>query len=269
MKLEKKIGLIGVGNMGTAILDGLLDKKIARAEQVFVFDKLQEKARSYAEKHPGVQLSDSAESLVRESDLILLAVKPQNLKETAQSFQTSLSESKILISILAGTPLTKINEALGKSCKLIRSMPNLGARVAKGITALAGEDQEALELAKNLFLGCGEVVFLKEEHFDTVTAISGSGPAYFFLMMELLVEKAIEEGIPEKEARLLAVQTGVGASLLAEAASESPKKLREMVTSKGGTTEAALKKLSEKNFPEDFKLALQAAIDRGRELSQS
>lgn len=269
MAISQKLGVIGVGNMGGAILEGLFAKKLISPRQVFVYDKIVEKAREFARKY-SVQASDSNEGLVRQTEVVLLAVKPQDLAETASQFQGALTSKHLLISILAGTPIAKISQALmGPGPKIVRAMPNLGAKVGEAVTAVTGSEPSHVKLAEQIFSGCGKTVVLEEKYFDLVTAVSGSGPAYFFFLMELLVKEAAAQGLSEAQARLLAVQTALGAGKLAAAAAESPEELRKMVTSKGGTTEAALKVLFEAKVDESFRKAVRAAVERGRELSLS
>ncbi len=266
-KIREKIGLIGVGNMGAAILEGLLKKELAAPSQIWVFDKMNQKVDEFAAAWK-VNRAISAADLAMCAPLILLAVKPQDLGEVAAELKTCLKAKHSVISILAGTPLTQLQTLLGVSVRLVRAMPNLGAKVGEAITALTGADPKTLELAEQIFSGCGKTFRLAEDHFNLVTAISGSGPAYFFYLMELLIEECLRGGLSSDEARSLAVQTAVGAALLAQASSTSPGELRKMVTSKGGTTEAALKVLEAGHFPEVFQKAIQAAIDRSRELAQ-
>ena len=268
MKIKEKIGVIGVGNMGGAILEGLFKKKLAAPGQLWCYDKISEKADAFA-KNWKIHRAASNRELVQKNQVVLLAVKPQDLSATAEELKGVFKKSHLLISILAGTPIAKIKQALGASLETVRAMPNLGAKVGEAVTALTGSDVEALGLAEKIFSGCGKTLRLEEKYFDLVTAVSGSGPAYFFFLMELLAEAAMRKGLSENDARLLAVQTAVGAGLLAQAVSESPAELRKMVTSKGGTTEAALKVLMEKNFPDIFHAAIQTALERGQELSQS
>lgn len=265
--LKEKIGLIGVGNMGSSILDGLFAKKLVSPEQIWVYDKLTEKAADYA-KTRKVQLATSNLEAVQNCKVVLLAVKPQDLTATAQEFLSALTTNHILISILAGTPVAKLKAAVGAKPRVVRVMPNLGAKVGESMTALCSENVEALNAAESIFNACGKTVRLKEEHFDLFTAVCGSGPAYFFLVMELLMKECAEQGIDPSEARKMAVQTAYGAAKLAQDAKELPAELRQAVTSRGGTTEAALKVLFEYAFPQGFHEALQAAAKRGKELSQ-
>ncbi|MBI3317494.1 MAG: pyrroline-5-carboxylate reductase [Candidatus Omnitrophica bacterium] len=272
--LNKTFGIIGVGNMGMAILEGVIGNNIISNPQVWVYDKISEKVKAAVQSYK-VNEAKSLEELAQNSEIILLAVKPQDLPQTAKELELKVPGAFspkgtrcLLISILAGTPLEKIRASVGPGPQIVRAMPNLGAKVGEAITALTSDNSAAIEVAEAIFQGCGKTICLEEKFFDLVTAVSGSGPAYFFLLMELLAQSAAEGGIPEREARLLAVQTAVGAGLLAQQSQESPKELRKKVTSKGGTTEAALKIMYEKKLPEIIKEAVQAALTRGKELSQ-
>ncbi len=266
MTLENQsLGLIGVGNMGTSIVEGLIGRKLASPEKIWVYDKMAEKSQAFAAQHH-VNVAASNAALAECCGIVILAIKPQDLTAVAGEFREKLKPSQTVISILAGMTLAKLEEALGLKASVVRAMPNLGAKVGESLTALTGKSQLALSAAEAVFSGCGQTVRLGEEHFDFFTALAGSGPAYFFLLMETIEKKALEQGFPKAAARLVAVQTAVGASLLAGSSPASPAELREMVTSKGGTTEAALKILESKNAREMFSAAYDAAANRGREL---
>ena len=267
MRLKQKIGVIGVGNMGAAILEGLFKKKIASPSQVWVCDKIEEKARQFT-KEWKTPLAPSPGGVADSADILILSIKPQDLESMRVELKPCLKKGHTLITILAGTPLAKIRGVLGEKPSLVRAMPNLGAKVGEAVTALTGTDPKSLGLSEVIFSGCGKTLRLSESHFDLVTAVSGSGPAYFFLLMELLAKFAQEAGLAEKEARLLAIQTGLGAARLAQSSSFSPEELRKQVTSKGGTTEAALNVLENEKFGIIFFKALEAALERGRELSR-
>lgn len=268
-KLNRKIGLIGCGNMGSAILSGLFHQQIARPSQVFAYDADHAKA-SVARKRFRITMAKSNSDLIRRSEIILLAVKPQDLSTVANQIRPTLRRKKVvIISILAGTPVRKLRRFLGMGPDLVRAMPNLGAQVGEAVTAITGSNGTALSIAEKIFSGCGQVIRLPEKYFDVVTAVSGSGPAYFFHLMELLVRIARSKGLSKKAAELLAVQTALGAAKLAVACSSSPAELRQMVTSKKGTTEAAFRFLAKKGFPEIFCAAIERAIARSRQLSRS
>ncbi|OGW85453.1 MAG: pyrroline-5-carboxylate reductase [Omnitrophica bacterium RIFCSPHIGHO2_02_FULL_46_11] len=267
MKLKQKIGLIGCGSMGGAILKGLLCNRIAQASQIFVSDAIAAKKKTFAKRFHVRTVSNNAD-VVRRAQIILLAVKPQDFVSVALGIRGLLGSGQTVVSILAGTPISKLKRSLGQRAAIIRAMPNLGAQVGEAITAVTAQNPKALKLAEAIFSGCGKVVRLPEKYFDLVTAISGSGPAYFFLVMELMSSVAQKGGIPQKTAELLAVQTALGAAQLAQVSSESPQMLRKMVTSRGGTTEAAFHILEQKGFSKIFQAALKRAADRARELSQ-
>ncbi len=266
-QLNKQIGFIGCGNMGSAILSGLLRNHISQSKQIFVFDSVRSKTKSVS-KTFRVRSTKSNLDLVRRTQIILLAIKPQDLAPVAEEVRPALRSEQTVISILAGTPISKLKRFFGDRAAIVRAMPNLGAQVGEAVTAVTSEDHSALRLAETIFLGCGKVVKLSEKHFDLVTAVSGSGPAYFFLIMELLAQVAKKGGIPKQAAQLLAVQTALGAGKLAQGSLYSPEVLRKMVTSKKGTTDAALQLLFQKRFPEIFEAALHRAVQRARELSK-
>ncbi len=265
--IREKLGVIGVGNMGASILEGLLSKKLMKPAQIMVYDRDLGKARFFAKKNK-VHLAESNRDLVQKSDLVLLAIKPQDLRDTAQEFKQEMRSSQVLLSILAGTPISKLRAVLGGKIKLVRAMPNLGAKVGASMTVVTGSDANSLLLAQKILSGCGKTLELSEKYFDLVTAVSGSGPAYFFLLMEELIKSAVSEGLSEDKASQLVVQTAFAASLLAGSGNVKPGELRRQVTSKGGTTEAALKVFESGHLSALVRDAVNAAQSRGRELSR-
>jgi len=262
---EIDLGFIGAGNMGAAILEGLLSKKLADPSRVYICDKDTVKTAALKCKWR-INVSCNVRELASSAEVILLAIKPQDLGSVAEEMSSSLRPRHILISILAGLSRAKLRNALGEDALLVRAMPNLGALAGESMTVITGGGDKALLAAETLFGACGRTARLDESYFDLVTALSGSGPAYFFLVMEMMTAKGIERGLTLETARLLAVQTAQGAACVAQSSNYSPAELRSMVTSKGGTTEAALKVLEESNFSETFSKALDAAERRGREL---
>lgn len=262
---NKAIGVVGVGNMGASILEGVLARRLTTPSNVWVYDKIADKAVSFARRH-NARRASSAVELLKRSDIVLLAMKPQDFTSFASEHRRFFRPGQGIISILAGMTTEKIAKALGKNVTVVRAMPNLGAKVGQSMTVICGKNKRALSFAAALFSGCGEVVALPEKMLDVVTAISGSGPAYFFHLMELLEDFGAKQGLPSKVAGVLAVQTGLGAALLAKGSGESCAELRQRVTSKKGTTEAALKTLQRGKFGKIFQRALAAATERSREL---
>ena len=265
-QISKKIGLIGCGNMGSAILAGLIHNRIAHSSQITVCDGIVGKMNSLARRF-SVKKTKSNSELVRQAEIILLAVKPQDLNSLAGEIRSYLTSKHVVISILAGTPIQKLKRILGSKPQIVRAMPNLGAQVSESITVVTGSSK-TLQLAQIIFSGCGQVISVSEKYFDLITGVSGSGPAYFFLLMELLAKAAEQNGISKQIARLLAVQTAVGAAKLAQQSKEHPETLRQQVTSKKGTTDAALRYLEKKKFGPTFLKAINQAVKRARELSR-
>ncbi len=266
MKL-KSLGVIGVGNMGEAIIRGVLFQKLISPSQVYVYDVISKNPKAL-QKELKVKWIKEIKSLVEKSDVIVLAVKPQNLKEIAEIVRGLKPKNLKIISILAGVSVQVLKKNFGSKVQVVRCMPNLAATVGESITALAGH-KPLLSSAIKIFECCGEVIVLNEKHFHAVTALSGSGPAYYFLLMELATKEGVKRGLTVKQATLLAKQTALGASLLAATSDLDAKTLKQRVTSKGGTTEAALKVFSEKKFEQTFSKVIQSAVKRGEQLGKS
>lgn len=266
-KINKRIGFIGCGNMGSAILKGLVSNKIASPKQIFIFDADFSKMNSVSKKYH-VQKALNNRDLIRKCQIVLLAIKPQEFSQVAREIRFELGSEHIVISILAGTPIAKIKKDLNSHCQISRAMPNLGALVGEAITAVTSTNSQAASVASAIFSGCGKVIKLSERYFDLVTAVSGSGPAYFFLLTELLSQAAQKGGLSKDSADLLAIQTAVGAAQLTKISTKRPGELRQMVTSKKGTTDAALKYLKQHHFEKIFLNAINRAVKRAQELSQ-
>jgi pyrroline-5-carboxylate reductase len=262
---SKKIGFIGVGNMGASILEGVLARRLTTPSRVWIYDVTEARAKAFGRCHR-VNVASSIAEVLKNTDTVLLAMKPQDFASFALEHRASFKPGQGVISILAGMTTEKIAKALGKKITIVRAMPNLGAKAGQSMTVICGKNKSGLSFAATLFAGCGEVVTLPEKMMDLVTAISGSGPAYFFHLMELLEDFGVKQGLSPKVAGVLAVQTGLGAALLAKSSEESCAELRARVTSKKGTTEAALKTLQRGKFKEIFQRALAAAMKRSCEL---
>jgi len=223
----------------------------------------------------GVSCLDSIDDLDTEfqPDAVMFAVKPQMIAEAAPSF-VRFATNALLVSIVAGTTITWFEEVFGVEASVLRVMPNTPALVQSGITALfanSAASTQQRDMGQSMFEAVGETVWLEnEDHLDAVTAVSGSGPAYIFLLMEVMARAGREVGLPEETANKLARKTVEGAALLASQSDLDPASLRKNVTSPGGTTAAALEVLmGEPGMEELFKRAIKAATERGRELGQS
>ncbi|PIQ86480.1 MAG: pyrroline-5-carboxylate reductase [Candidatus Omnitrophica bacterium CG11_big_fil_rev_8_21_14_0_20_45_26] len=264
-KMKERIGFIGCGHMGSGILEGLIKKRIVKSSQISIYEPDRSKSRQLRKRF-GIHLRKDARDLITKTDIVVLAIKPQTLPGLAHELRPWL-DRRLLISILAGTPLAKLRNLLGSHVRLVRAMPNLGATVGESITVICGRRQDTRK-GRIIFSGCGQVLELSERFLDVVTAVSGSGPAYFFALMEWLAAFAVQKGLSVKDAQLLAKQTALAAGKLAAASSETPVRWRMKVTSKGGTTEAAFRVLTRRKAGALFQAAFTHALKRAKELSR-
>jgi pyrroline-5-carboxylate reductase len=267
----KTIGFIGGGNMAQALIEGILGKGLFAPEGVWVSDVRAERLAEL-KKNYGVQVTQVNTELTAEADILVLSVKPQVLGDLLDEIAGSLRPDALIVSIAAGKTCRFILDRLGQ-VQLVRVMPNTPALVGAGAAGIfnATASAAALKTAIKLFDAVGiTVVVDKEDLIDAVTAVSGSGPAYFFLLMEEMINAGVQLGLSETTATELVLQTAHGAALLAQTGQkrdQSPGILRKNVTSPGGTTEAAIKVFEAAHVGPLVQKALTAARDRGRELS--
>jgi pyrroline-5-carboxylate reductase len=264
-----KIAFIGGGNMARALIGGLLQRGFA-ADAITVVE-IDAQARAQLSGQFAVRVDDALGGDVEASDVVLLAIKPQQMRKVAESLRGSLRD-QLVISIAAGVRTSDLTRWLGGYARIVRVMPNTPALVLAGISALyAGPAVTAVERqrAESILAAVGATLWVpQEEQMDAVTAVSGSGPAYVFYFMEALQEAARELGLAPDEARRLSLQTFVGAARLAEESGEDPALLRERVTSKGGTTERALACMNGDELQRKFIEAVKQAAARSRELGE-
>jgi len=267
--INSKIGFIGCGNMGEALIKGLLDKRIVSNGKILASDARPARRR-YIQKRYKIKVVSSNKVIVKESDIIILAVKPQNIGEVLSGICNDVTADKLIISIAAGIKIKHIQQNL-RDVRVIRVMPNTPALIGAGITAIcrsksAGERD--YNLAKKIFGAVGSVIEVNENLMDVITATSGSGPAYFFLLIDAMVKAARSSGLSQKVSEQLVLNTAYGASLLALKSRKPMAQLIKKVASKGGTTEAALKVFNKRRFQNIVKEAIDAAAKRSRELSK-
>jgi pyrroline-5-carboxylate reductase len=262
-----KIGFIGGGNMANALVGGLLRQGFASAD-ITVVEPLVENRDRLAGAF-GIACLPTADASLLGCEVLVLSVKPQQMREALAPLAGKLS-GQLVISIAAGTRLDDISRWLGGHRKLVRTMPNTPALIGAGITGLYADpsvDAEGRRQAGQVLGAVGKTLWIGDEPMmDAVTAVSGSGPAYVFYFIESLRDAARELGFSEEQARALAIETVVGAAALASTSDEDVAVLRQRVTSKGGTTEAALKSLNADGFKSAILRAVLAADARGREL---
>ena len=256
--------------MATSLIGGLISDGF-NPKSIWVTDIDTHRLEILAEKF-SVQTTDSAEQAVAAADTVVLAVKPQVLKSVVQNLSKSLTTSKpLLLSIAAGIRTVDIERWSGSQSAVVRAMPNTPAMVQCGASALYATDRvsgEQKEIAESILRATGLVVWVdKEEQMDIVTALSGSGPAYFFRIMEALQKAATQLGLPEKTSQLLTLQTALGAAKLAMESSDDVATLRRGVTSPGGTTEQGLNVMEHNNIDKIIEQVVNAAFERSKELA--
>jgi len=275
--INKKIGFIGSGNMAYSLIGGLTSTGVP-GQNIWISDPSSEKMTTLASQF-GVHISDSNIELAQSVDVIILAVKPQQLAQVCNEIAGVVDKAApLMISIAAGVLSQDIeswlsqNNSSGSCVALVRCMPNTPALVQSGATALFANKQvsdEQKTLAESILRAAGLTLWVENEaDMDAVTALSGSGPAYFFLVIDAMEKAGVQLGLSEKTAHLLAIQTAFGASKMALESNDSAELLRKKVTSPGGTTEKAVGVLQEGELEALFGKAMQAARDRSRELAQ-
>jgi pyrroline-5-carboxylate reductase len=266
----KKVGFIGAGNMGEALIKGLVAANLVRPEAIYASDVRLERLKALDQQY-GIQLlADNAE-LVRQVDIVIFAVKPQIMAPVIRQIASAVTKKKLLISIAAGVSTTTVRAALGKEARLIRVMPNTPALVLEGVTAVAkadGLEPGDLDTAGEIFSAVGRVVVLDEELMDAVTGLSGSGPAYVAVVIESLADGGVKMGLDRITAMTLATQTVLGAARLLMETGMHPGALKDMVSSPGGTSIAGIAALEEGGIRTTFIKAVERATLRSRELGR-
>ena len=266
----KKIGFIGAGNMGEALIKGLVTANVVPAEALWASDVRLERLKELDRQY-GIQLAPNNGELVRQADVVIMAVKPQIMTPVLREIAPVLIKKKLMISIAAGVSTAKIRAVFGKDVRLIRVMPNTPALVLEGVTAIAkaeGLEPDDLDTAGEIFSAVGRVVVLEEELLDAVTGLSGSGPAYVALVIESLADGGVRMGLDRITAMTLATQTVLGAAKLLLDTGMHPGALKDMVSSPGGTSIAGIAALEEGGIRTTFIKAVERATLRSKELGQ-
>jgi len=267
---KMKIAFIGGGNMGEAMLSAILDKGLATPESVSVSD-ISESRRQYLEQKYGVAVTGSNRLAVEKGDIVVLAIKPQDLVEVMAELDGRLKQTQLVLSIIAGVRIDTLCRGLNHGC-VVRVMPNTPAQIGEGISVwtATGEVTDQQKAWAGSILGAmGKEIYVDDEKYiDMATAVSGSGPAYFFLFIESLVEAGVHLGLPRDMTQELVLQTMLGSGHFVQRSDKEPSELRRMVTSPGGVTAEALLRLEEGQFTELVKQAVTAAYNRAKELGR-
>jgi pyrroline-5-carboxylate reductase len=262
-----KIGFVGAGKMAEAILASLLDADVCEAGDIYASDISGERCESLIGQY-GIQASTQTREVVNASDIVVFAVKPQELDQALAGLD-ACAAGKLVVSIAAGKPLSYFEGKLPDS-RLVRVMPNLACQVGEGMSVYCGGASatwEDLSLVARIFSASGRTLQLSESLFDVVTALSGSGPAFFAYVLDAMVEAAIGEGMPHDTAMMLAEQTMLGTAKVLLDTAIPPSEFMERVASKGGTTAAGFEVLGKSSVGSDLQATIRAATRRSRELS--
>jgi len=269
---NSSITFVGCGNMGRSLIGGLIANGLP-VNSITGTDLNAEQRQATASKY-NIEVLEDNQQAIKDADVVVLAVKPQSMQDALESIKAPLSlEKPLLISIAAGIKLSDLGKWAGKDLAIVRAMPNTPALIQAGATALCSNQITSgaqRDLAEAIMRSVGLALWLDDESLmDTVTALSGSGPAYYFLIMEVMEKAALQLGLPQEQARILTLQTAFGAAKMALESSHDAETLRKQVTSSGGTTEQALNVLMNGDIEGLFHEALEAAKKRSAELATS
>ncbi|MVO99986.1 pyrroline-5-carboxylate reductase [Paenibacillus lutrae] len=269
---NQRIAFVGAGSMAEAIFRGLIQRGITKPEQIFVSNRQNAQRLSELEELYKVETSSDLQTKqerIRSADIVVLCMKPKDVESSFADLKPLLSERQLLVSVIAGLTIHKMELLLEKAVPIVRTMPNTSATIGLGATGISFSStvtEEQQSLAINLFESVGIVSVVEEEHIEIVTGISGSGPAYVYSFMESLIKAGVEGGLSAEESRRLTMQTVLGAVRMMELTGEEPAELRRKITSPNGSTLAALKTLENYKFGEAIAGAVSSAAKRAREM---
>jgi pyrroline-5-carboxylate reductase len=272
---NKKLGFIGGGNMTEALVKGLLVSSFVAPKDILVSDLISDRL-DYLSKEYKIKTTGDNRELVQKSDILVLAVKPQVVKKVLESFSDLIDSNKTIISVAAGISINLIENTLDvvgkKKISVIRTMPNTPALVQEGATAICGGGNSTkldLKVAHHIFNAIGQTVDIEEIHMDAVTGLSGSGPAYVFMIIDALSDAGVKVGLSREVSNALTIQTIFGSAKLARDGGKHPGELKDMVTSPGGTTISGLHMLEEGGIRNALMNAVEMATQRSKELGKN
>ena len=274
MLKNKKLGFIGGGNMAEALIKGLVAASFFNSKSIFVSEPSKSKRDALYTKYK-IKTTDDNVELGKKCDILIFAVKPQVLKEVLRDIRSVVGSEKLLISVAAGVPISIIDRVLRgdskKKFSVVRTMPNTPSLVQEGVTAIASGKHVSkadVKIARRIFEVVGRTVDVEENHLDAVTGLSGSGPAYIFMLIESLSDAGVKMGLSREVANTLTIQTVLGSAKLAQESGKHPGELKDMVTSPAGTTITGLHALEEGGLRTTIMNAVEDATLRSRELGQ-
>lgn len=271
MSLEKRIAFIGAGSMTEALVTGLLKSQLSRGQDMTVTDILPAR-RDHMQATYGVRVSANNQEAAGWAQILVLSVEPEDLDSVVDEVRPRLNEDALVISVAAGYPIARLAVHLKPDMRTVRAMPNTPSSILAGVTALTFSRHSTKadqETASAIFEAVGHVVVVDEALMDAVTGLSGSGPAYVYLIIEALADGGVRMGLPRQVSELLAAQTVLGSARMLLESGEHPGRLKDRVASPGGTTIAGIERLEEGQFRATLISAVEAATRRARELGSS
>lgn len=271
MLSDKKIAFLGAGSMAEAMIAGIVNSNKVPREQVIATNRSDLKRLKELQKKYGITVSQRDKLNLKEVDIVILAMKPKDIDQALLSIKNEISPNALILSVLAGITTSYIEQHLHKGQQVIRVMPNTSSMIGESATAIASGTQtsfDQVKLVKELLQTIGEVFIIKEEKMDIFTGIAGSGPAYFYYLMEHMEKAGVEQGLDAETSRQIIAQTIVGAAKMIQEQNETPTVLRENVTSPNGTTAAGLKALDLNGGGNAISQAIKSASERSKEISE-
>ena len=265
--LKEKIGFIGAGKMGSALIRSILEKRLVSSKNLWVCDKIPEKLSFFSER--GVNTSVKIKPMIKRVDVIFIAVEPQHISKVLEILENEIRSSQLIVSIAAGITTSYIREKLSAEVPIVRVMPNAPALIGEGISAISpsrGTNIDNIRIVKEILEAAGEIIEVPEGLQDAVTGLSGSGPAYIYTLLAGLVEGGIKAGLSKEVASRLAIQTTLGAAKMAKESGIPLDELRKAVVSPGGTTSEGLRVLEKGGFKSCLAQAVIRGTERAREL---
>ena len=266
-----KIAFIGAGAMAEAIISGITSRKDFDASNVTAINRSNQERRTFLNQTYGISTTTDYQSLLQDANIVFLAVKPKDILQALSDIKHYIKKDMLIISVIAGVSISSIETILQQKVAIIRTMPNTSATIGKSATAITSNEyvtNEQLQSATSLLQTIGKVTIVNEEQLDAVTGLSGSGPAYIYYFIEAMEAAAEQLGLEKEAAKELIVQTVIGAAEMLQHSPKTPAQLRTEVTSPGGTTEAGLKVLQERDIQKAFIDCVVAASRQSEQLGQ-
>lgn len=266
------IAFVGAGSIAESIFRGLIQKRVASPEQIFAVNRQNEERLQYLRETYGIRASrdpQERDQAIREADIVVLNMKPKDASAGIAELRHLIRPDQLIVSVIAGLSIETIQHLLGGSFKIVRTMPNTSSTIGLGATGISFSGSVTArqrQTAFALFEAVGVVSVVDEPLLDIVTGVSGSGPAYIYYMMDAMIAAGVEGGLTEEAARLLTLQTVLGAAQMVQTTGESPSELRRKVTSPNGTTQAAIELMEQNRVAESVSRAVFRAAERAREL---